>query len=94
MQAKTVAAHEASLKVAEKKALAQLQKVRAAPLVQVQRKPHWFERFNWFITRCARPFSSLMPYHAQAAITSCTMHPWCAQALGMCIANQYMGRQR
>jgi hypothetical protein len=46
-----VAAHEASLKVAEKKALAQLQKVRAVPMAQVQRKQHWFERFNWFISR-------------------------------------------
>lgn len=51
-QTKTVAAHEVSLKIAEKKALAQLQKVRAVPLQQVQRKPHWFERFNWFISRC------------------------------------------
>ncbi len=52
-QAKTLAANEVALKAAEKRAAAQLQQVRSKAVGpgNVQRKPFWFERFNWFITR-------------------------------------------
>ncbi|KAK9837244.1 hypothetical protein WJX81_001363 [Elliptochloris bilobata] len=49
-QAKTLDANTRALKVAEKKAQAQLTKVRAVATVQHVRKPFWFEKFNWFIT--------------------------------------------
>jgi len=73
-QGKTVAAHAESLKVAEKKALAQVQKVRAQPLAQTQRKMLWFERFNWFISR----WVGLLLLAQAAAISSlgCSSPTW------------------
>ncbi|GAX80591.1 hypothetical protein CEUSTIGMA_g8028.t1 [Chlamydomonas eustigma] len=50
-QVKTLAANEAALKAAEKKAQQQLQQVRNQPSGPVAvRKPLWFEKFNWFIS--------------------------------------------
>jgi predicted ribosome quality control (RQC) complex YloA/Tae2 family protein len=31
--------------------------VKKAAVVQQIRKPYWFEKFNWFISRCARPLA-------------------------------------
>ncbi|GLI62598.1 hypothetical protein VaNZ11_005137 [Volvox africanus] len=48
---KTVAANQAALAAAEKKAEAQLKQVRSAPpALQPVRKPMWFERFHWFVS--------------------------------------------
>jgi hypothetical protein len=60
-QAKTLAANEVVLKAAEQKAAAALSKVRAAPTMSVLRKPLWFERFSWFISRCAGVYVCLFP---------------------------------
>ena len=49
-QQKTVDANEKALKAAEKKAQQQLSQVRSKTAIQHVRKPHWFEKFNWFIT--------------------------------------------
>ncbi|GIL69667.1 hypothetical protein Vretifemale_580 [Volvox reticuliferus] len=49
--AKTMAANQAALAAAEKKAEAQLKQVRSAPAaLQPVRKPMWFERFHWFVS--------------------------------------------
>jgi predicted ribosome quality control (RQC) complex YloA/Tae2 family protein len=48
---KTLAANEAALRAAEKKAAAQLATLRAGGgTATVVRKPAWYERFNWFIS--------------------------------------------
>lgn len=49
-QQKTVDANEKALKAAEKKAQQQLSQVRSKQAIQHVRKPHWFEKFNWFVT--------------------------------------------
>lgn len=49
-QQKTVDANEKALKAAEKKAQHQLSQVRTKTAIQHVRKPHWFEKFNWFVT--------------------------------------------
>eukprot|EP00877_Chromochloris_zofingiensis_P000091 jgi/Chrzof1/10082/Cz04g26130.t1 len=50
-QAKTIAANEAALKAAEKKAALQLANLRNnATTAQVVRKSAWYERFHWFIS--------------------------------------------
>lgn len=49
-QQKTVNANEKALKAAEKKAQHQLSQVRTKTAIQHVRKPHWFEKFNWFVT--------------------------------------------
>ena len=49
-QQKTVDANEKALKAAEKKAQQQLSQVRTKTAIQHVRKPHWFEKFNWFVT--------------------------------------------
>ena len=49
-QQKTVDANEKALKAAEKKAQQQLSQVRTKSAIQHVRKPHWFEKFNWFVT--------------------------------------------
>ncbi|KAL3145238.1 hypothetical protein ABBQ32_000984 [Trebouxia sp. C0010 RCD-2024] len=49
-QQKTVDANEKALKAAEKKASQQLSQVRIKTAIQHVRKPHWFEKFNWFVS--------------------------------------------
>ena len=49
-QQKTVDANEKALKAAEKKAQQQLSQVRTKTAIQHVRKPHWFEKFNWFVS--------------------------------------------
>ncbi|GFR49968.1 hypothetical protein Agub_g12107, partial [Astrephomene gubernaculifera] len=49
--AKTLAANQAALAAAEKKAEAAVKQVRSAPAaLQPVRKPMWFERFHWFVS--------------------------------------------
>jgi hypothetical protein len=52
-QAKTLAAHEVALAAAEAKAAEALSRVRATPVAAgaALRKPMWFERFAWFVSR-------------------------------------------
>uniref|UniRef100_A0A1D2A0E9 Nuclear export mediator factor NEMF n=1 Tax=Auxenochlorella protothecoides TaxID=3075 RepID=A0A1D2A0E9_AUXPR len=47
---RTLAASDKAIKAAERKAAAQLKQVHAAPVAAIARKPHWFERFHWFIS--------------------------------------------
>lgn len=47
---KTEGANEQALKAAEKKAEQQLAKAVAPRITHHLHKPHWFERFHWFIT--------------------------------------------
>ncbi|KFM27516.1 Nuclear export mediator factor NEMF [Auxenochlorella protothecoides] len=47
---RTLAASDKAIKAAERKAAAQLKQVHASPVAAIARKPHWFERFHWFIS--------------------------------------------
>ncbi|CAK0786952.1 hypothetical protein CVIRNUC_010166 [Coccomyxa viridis] len=49
-QQKTIEANKKALAVADKKVQVQLSKVKAVTSTQQLRKPHWFEKFNWFVT--------------------------------------------
>lgn len=47
---KTVAANSRALRTVEARTAAALSKAEAASSIRAARAPHWFEKFNWFVT--------------------------------------------
>ena len=47
---KTIAANSKALRHVEARTAAALSKAEAATGIRAARTPHWFEKFNWFVT--------------------------------------------